>query len=57
MRKLITGVCAANYPLRMAAADGSARILLVDDEHSVQTLLTYPLRKDGYEVVAAHDGR
>src|SRR5881275_1955709 len=41
----------------MAAAEGSARILLVDDEHSVQTLLTYPLRKDGYEVVAAHDGR
>jgi DNA-binding response OmpR family regulator len=41
----------------MAAADGSARILLVDDEHSLQTLLTYPLRKDGYEVVAAHDGR
>ena len=41
-----------------AAADtGSARILLVDDEQSVQTLLTYPLRKDGYEVVAAHDGR
>ena len=41
----------------MAAADGSARILLVDDEQSVQTLLAYPLRKDGYEVVAAHDGR
>ena len=41
----------------MAAADGSARILLVDDEQSVQTLLTYPLRKEGYEVVAASDGR
>ena len=36
---------------------GAARILLVDDEQSVQTLLSYPLRKDGYEVVAAHDGR
>jgi DNA-binding response OmpR family regulator len=36
---------------------GSVRILLVDDEQSVQTLLTYPLLKDGYEVVAAHDGR
>ena len=35
----------------------SARILLVDDEQSVQTLLSYPLRKDGYEVVAAHDGQ
>src|SRR5881227_764936 len=41
----------------MAAAEGSARILLVDDEHSVQTLLSYPLRRDGYEVVPAHDGR
>src|SRR2546428_121489 len=33
------------------------RILLVDDEQSVQTLLTYPLRKDGYEVVTATTGR
>ena len=40
-----------------AAAERSARILLVDDEQSVQTLLTYPLRKDGYEVVSARDGR
>jgi DNA-binding response OmpR family regulator len=38
-------------------AESSARILLVDDEQAVQTLLTYPLRKDGYEVVPAHDGR
>jgi DNA-binding response OmpR family regulator len=38
-------------------AEGSARILLVDDEHAVQTLLTYPLRKDGYEVISAHDGQ
>ena len=37
--------------------EGSARILLVDDEQSVQTLLSYPLRKDGYEVVSALDGR
>ena len=35
----------------------SARILLVDDEQSIQTLLSYPLRKDGYEVVRASDGR
>jgi DNA-binding response OmpR family regulator len=40
-----------------ATAEGSARILLVDDEDSVQTLLAYPLRKDGYDVVAAIDGR
>ena len=37
--------------------DTSARILLVDDEHSIQTLLSFPLRKDGYEVVRASDGR
>ncbi len=36
---------------------GQARILLVDDEQAVQTLLTYPLRKEGYEVVAAVDGQ
>jgi DNA-binding response OmpR family regulator len=38
-------------------ADRSARILLVDDEQSIQTLLSYPLRKDGYEVVQATNGR
>ncbi|HEU5142290.1 MAG TPA: response regulator transcription factor [Solirubrobacterales bacterium] len=38
-------------------SNGSTRILLVDDEHSVQTLLSYPLRKDGYQVVSALDGR
>ena len=38
-------------------ADRAPRILLVDDEHSIQTLLSYPLRKDGYEVVQASDGR
>ena len=38
-------------------ADPSARILLVDDEHAIQKLLTYPLRKEGYDVVPALDGR
>ncbi len=38
-------------------SDCSARILLVDDEQSIQTLLSYPLRKEGYEVVQASDGR
>jgi DNA-binding response OmpR family regulator len=33
------------------------RILLVDDEESVQKLLSYPRRSDGYEVVAAADGQ
>jgi len=37
--------------------DRAPRILLVDDEHAVQTLLSFPLRKDGYEVVQAFDGR
>jgi DNA-binding response OmpR family regulator len=43
--------------VNVAAADRSARILLVDDEQSIQTLLSYPLRRDGYEVVQATDGR
>ena len=34
-----------------------ARILLVDDEQPVQKLLSYPLEKDGYEVVPARDGQ
>jgi DNA-binding response OmpR family regulator len=38
-------------------AEASARILLVDDEEAIQTLLAYPLRKEGYEVVVARDGR
>src|SRR5947209_20114613 len=33
------------------------RILLVDDEQSVQKLLAYPLRKEGYEVVSAVSGQ
>jgi DNA-binding response OmpR family regulator len=33
-----------------------ATILLVDDEDAVQKLLTYPLERDGFQVVAARDG-
>jgi DNA-binding response OmpR family regulator len=36
--------------------DHIPRILLADDEQSIQTLLSYPLQKDGYEVVQASDG-
>jgi DNA-binding response OmpR family regulator len=36
---------------------GTTRILIVDDEQSVQTLLGYPLRKEGYHVTSALDGR
>lgn len=38
-------------------SEAGSRILLVDDEPAVQTLLAYPLRKDGYDVVSATDGR
>jgi DNA-binding response OmpR family regulator len=34
----------------------SSTILLVDDEESVQQLLTFPLERDGYRVVQARDG-
>ena len=52
MRRSITS------PRRVSGmARGQARILLVDDEQAVQTLLTYPLRKEGYEVVGALDGQ
>src|SRR5213079_523444 len=37
-------------------ASQAPRILLVDDEHAVQKLLAFPLRKDGYDVVAATTG-
>jgi DNA-binding response OmpR family regulator len=33
-----------------------ATILLVDDEESVQKLLTFPLEREGYRVVQARDG-
>src|SRR5215216_5474437 len=42
---------------RTTMLDRAPRILLVDDEQSIQALLSYPLRKDGYEVVQATDGR
>ncbi len=34
----------------------SSTILLVDDEESIQTLLTFPLERDGFRVVQARDG-
>ena len=34
----------------------ASSILLVDDEDSVQKLLTYPLERDGHRVVTAGDG-
>jgi DNA-binding response OmpR family regulator len=38
-------------------ADRAPRILLVDDEQPIQTLLSFPLQRDGYDVVVASDGR
>jgi DNA-binding response OmpR family regulator len=38
-------------------AERSPRILLADDEQAIQTLLSYPLHKEGYDVVRAADGR
>lgn len=38
-------------------SDRPPRILLADDEQAIQTLLSYPLQKDGYDVVRASDGR
>ena len=37
-------------------AERPTRILLVDDEQAILTLLSYPLQQDGYEVVRAADG-
>jgi DNA-binding response OmpR family regulator len=33
------------------------RILLVDDEQPIQTLLSFPLERDGHDVVTVADGR
>jgi DNA-binding response OmpR family regulator len=40
----------------MYAMTGEATILLVDDEDSIQQLLTYPLEREGYRVLQARDG-
>src|SRR2546421_3042972 len=34
----------------------ASTILLVDDEDSIQKLLTYPLEREGFRVVPARDG-
>jgi DNA-binding response OmpR family regulator len=41
------------YPLNVPTG---VTILLVDDEESIQKLLTYPLERDGHRVVQARDG-
>jgi DNA-binding response OmpR family regulator len=37
--------------------NSSPRILLVDDEQPIQTLLSFPLQREGYDVVTVADGR
>ena len=49
----VHAACLRFSRLRFTDARWTARILLVDDEEAVQKLLTYPLRKEGYEVVPA----
>src|SRR5438445_4403006 len=41
---------------RRAEMPDSSTILLVDDEDSVQKLLTYPLEREGFRVLQARDG-
>jgi len=36
--------------------NSAPRILLVDDEEAIQKLLTFPMEKEGYEIVQAMDG-
>src|SRR5436309_1210864 len=47
---------ALRKPRLKAAMPDPSTILLVDDEDSVQSLLTYPLERDGFRVVSARDG-
>ncbi len=49
-----TAACGA-VPILSSVATG-VTILLVDDEESIQKLLTYPLERDGHRVVQARDG-
>jgi DNA-binding response OmpR family regulator len=52
-----TGHPAYHVPRAAHVSEHAPRILLADDEQSIQTLLSFPLQRDGYEVVQASDGR
>src|SRR5262245_64733550 len=43
-------------PILSWAMEERPTVLLVDDEESVQKVLTYPLEREGYRVVPARDG-
>lgn len=53
--------CRKSAPLKCdvptAVTERPPRILLVDDELPIQTLLSFPLQRDGYGVVTVSDGR
>jgi DNA-binding response OmpR family regulator len=50
------GRLAAPTPGGDAPVPDSSTILLVDDEDSIQKVLSYPLERDGFRVLAARDG-
>src|SRR5918996_2689993 len=43
-------------PILIRAMERQLTVLLVDDEESVQKVLSYPLEREGYRVVQARDG-
>jgi len=47
---------AVTSPATVAAADGRATVLVVDDDPSVRGLLTKTLEKEGYRVIVAGNG-
>nr|MBA3641501.1 response regulator [Acidobacteriota bacterium] len=41
----------------VVAAGPTARVLVVDDEPSMRQMLSFALRREGYDVTTADDGR
>ena len=44
-------------PDTMAAAGAAKRILVIEDEQSISDIIKFNLKKEGYEVETAYDGR
>jgi two-component system phosphate regulon response regulator PhoB len=47
----------APAPVRTAAVMAGMKILIIEDERALTDVLTYNLRRDGYETSVAHDGQ
>jgi two-component system phosphate regulon response regulator PhoB len=47
----------ADGPVGVKPIVARARILIVEDERALTQVLTYNLQREGYEVLAAHDGQ